>query len=213
MAIEMGNMTNKASLGIVDNILTILAMIHAQINVFRGEILLGVGNEKVKFDMNGKICHSMVPFEKVYMVSSIQESEYVNPYEIENDDSPAVGQRTFHYSKESIGTVDFSCDTQENEVGSNLSEIVSRWHVCKPIHITLKVYEKNCKIWPTYNLDLSFYSGYDAIYGKEENGMLKQWICFRDHERQNVKGNGMKFDYFLKVRYGSKNINDVTRER
>nr|GFB79975.1 hypothetical protein [Tanacetum cinerariifolium] len=53
---------------------------------------------------------------------------------------------------------------------------------------------------------------YDAIYGKEENGMLKQWICFRDHERQNVRGNGKKFDDFLKVRYGNKNINDVTHE-
>ncbi|GJT79823.1 copia protein [Tanacetum coccineum] len=71
MAIEMGNMTNKAPLGIVENILVkidkflfysnfvvidtletillgrpFLATIHAQIDVFRGEILLGVGNEK-----------------------------------------------------------------------------------------------------------------------------------------------------------------------
>nr|GFB04364.1 phospholipase-like protein [Tanacetum cinerariifolium] len=50
--------------------------------------------------------------------------------------------------------------------------------------------------------------GYDAIYGKEKNGMLKQWICFLDHERQNVRVNGMKFDDFLKVRYGNKNICD-----
>ncbi|GJT07474.1 hypothetical protein Tco_0841936 [Tanacetum coccineum] len=43
---------------------------------------------------------------------------------------------------------------------------------------------------------------------KEESGMLKQWICFRDHERQNVGGNGMIFADFLKVRYGNKNIDD-----
>ncbi|GJW15050.1 hypothetical protein Tco_0019183, partial [Tanacetum coccineum] len=77
---------------------------------------------------------------------------------------------------------------------------ISRWHVCKPVHVTFKVCEEDCGIWPTCNPDLIFCSGYDAIYGKEENGMLKQWICFRDHERQNVKGNGMKFDDFLKVR-------------
>ncbi|GJY69176.1 hypothetical protein Tco_0472158 [Tanacetum coccineum] len=167
-----------------------LATIHAQIDVFRGEILLGVGNEKVKFDMNGEICHSRVPLEKIYMASSIQESEYFNPHEMENDDSPALEQRTFHYSEESVDTVDSSSDSQEEEV-------------C----------EEDCGIWPTCNPNLSFYSGYDVIYGKEENRMLKQWICFRDHERQNVRVNGMKIDDFLKVRYGNKNIDDVTREQ
>ncbi|GJW72084.1 phospholipase-like protein [Tanacetum coccineum] len=162
-----------------------LATIHAQIDVFKGEISLGVGNEKVKFDMNGEICHSRVPLKKIYMVISIQESEYFNPYEMKNDDSPALEQRTFHYSQESIDTIDSSSDSQENEV-------------C----------EEDYGIWPTCNPDLSFCSGHDAIYGKEENGMLKQWICFRDHERQNVRGNRMKFDDFLKVRYGNKNSDD-----
>nr|GEV79928.1 hypothetical protein [Tanacetum cinerariifolium] len=105
------------------------------------------------------------------MVSSIQESEYFNPHEMENDDSPALEQKTFHYNEESIDTIDSSNDSQENEVGSHLSENVSRWHVCKPVHITFK-----------------------------ENGILKQWICFLDHKRQNVEGNGMKFDVFLKLR-------------
>ncbi|GJZ71718.1 phospholipase-like protein [Tanacetum coccineum] len=242
MAIKMGNMTKKAPLGIVENIPVkidkflfhsdfvvidtleetdetillgrpFLATIHAQIDVFKGEISLRVGNEKVKFDMNGEICHSRVPLEFFFMVNSIQESEYFNPHEIENDDSPALEQRTFHYSEESVDTVDSSSDSQENEVGSHLSENVSRWHVCKLVHITFKICEEDYRIWPTCNPDLSFCSGYNAIYGKEENGMLKQWICFRDHERQNVGGNGMKFDNFLKVRYGNKNIDDVTCER
>ncbi|GJV32045.1 phospholipase-like protein [Tanacetum coccineum] len=159
-----------------------LAMIHAQINVFRGEISLVVGNEKVKFDMNGEICHSMVPLKKIYMASSIQEREYFNPHEMENNDSPALEQRTFHCSKEGVDSIDSSSDSQENKVGSHLSENVSRWHVCKPVHINFKVCEEYYRIRPTCNPDLSFCSGYDAIYGKEENGMLKQWICFRDHE-------------------------------
>ncbi|GJT33361.1 hypothetical protein Tco_0923780 [Tanacetum coccineum] len=71
---------------------------------------------------------------------------------------------------------------------------------------------KDCGQCHTCNPDLSFCSGYDYIYGQEESGMLKQWICFRDHERQNVRGNGMIFANFFKVRYGNKNINDVTRE-
>nr|GEY93686.1 hypothetical protein [Tanacetum cinerariifolium] len=63
--------------------------------------------------------------------------------------------------------------------------------------------------WPTCNPDLSFCNGYDAIYGEEESGILKQWICFRDHERHKVGGNGMIFVDFLKVRYRNKNIDDV----
>ncbi|GJR63910.1 phospholipase-like protein [Tanacetum coccineum] len=214
----VGDMTKKAPLGIVENIPVkidkflfysdfvvidtlegpnetillgrpFLATIHAQIDIFRGEISLGVGNEKVKFDMNGEICHSRVPLEKIYMASSIQESEYFNPHEMENDDSPALEQRTFHYGEEIIDTIDSSSDSQENEVGSHLSENVSKWHVCKPVHITFKACEEDCEIWPTCNPDLSFCSG------------------------QNVRGNRMKFDDFLKVRYGNKNIDDVTRER
>nr|GEY80413.1 hypothetical protein [Tanacetum cinerariifolium]GEZ64862.1 hypothetical protein [Tanacetum cinerariifolium] len=69
--------------------------------------------------------------------------------------------------------------SQDDKVGSHLLEnIVSGWHVCKPVRITLVDCEKDYKQWPTCNPDLSFCSGYDAIYGQKESGMLKQWICF-----------------------------------
>ncbi|GKB80056.1 phospholipase-like protein, partial [Tanacetum coccineum] len=237
MVVEMADMTKKAPLEIVENILVkidklmfhsdlvvidmlegpnetmllgkpFLATIHAQIDVFRREISLGIGKEKVKFDS-----HSRVPFKKIYMASFVQESEYFNPLEIETDvfsyDSPACllfEQSTHPCSDVSIDTVDSSDDmqelkgSQEDEVGSHLLEnVVSRWHVCKPICVTVKDYEKDCGKWPTCNPNLSFCSGYDAIYGKEESRMLKQWICFRDHERQIVGGNGMILADFLKV--------------
>nr|GEW99498.1 hypothetical protein [Tanacetum cinerariifolium] len=59
--------------------------------------------------------------------------------------------------------------------------------------------EKVYIMWPTCNPDLSFYSGYNAIYGKGENGMLEQWMCLRDHKRQTIGGKRMKFADFLKV--------------
>ncbi|GJV32595.1 phospholipase-like protein [Tanacetum coccineum] len=96
----------------------------------------------------------------------------------------------------------------------NLEKITSRWHVCKPIRV---FYDdgcgKDCGMWPTCNLDLSFCNGYDDGYGKGEHGMLKQWLCFRDHERQSVKGNRMIFVDFLKVRYENKNTDDTNHER
>ncbi|GJX96167.1 copia protein [Tanacetum coccineum] len=114
MMVGMADMTKKAPLGIVENILVkinkflfhsnfvvidmlegpnktmllgkpFLGTIHAQIDVFKREISLGIGEEEVTFDMNGEICHSRVPFEIFYMASSVQESEYFNPLEIKTD--------------------------------------------------------------------------------------------------------------------------------
>ncbi|GKG36620.1 hypothetical protein Tco_0444298, partial [Tanacetum coccineum] len=48
------------------------------------------------------------------MASSIQKGEYFNPHEVKNDDSPALEQRTLHYSEESIDTIDSSDDSQED---------------------------------------------------------------------------------------------------
>nr|GFA73093.1 hypothetical protein [Tanacetum cinerariifolium] len=94
-----------------------------------------------------------------------------------------------------------------------LENVVARWHVCKPVCVTVKDCEKDCEKLPTCNFDLSFCSGYDAIYRNEEDGMLKQWICFRDNERPNVWGNGMIFADFLKVTYENKNIDNETHKR
>nr|GEX91298.1 hypothetical protein [Tanacetum cinerariifolium] len=110
---------------------------------------------------------------------------------------------------------DSADDSYRNEAQVPILEkMVSRWHVCKPVRV---FYDnecgKDCGMWPTCNLDLGFCSGYSEIYGKGENGMLKQWMCFWDHERQIVGGNRMVFDDFLKLRYGYKRIDDTTRER
>ncbi|GJT19066.1 hypothetical protein Tco_0877772 [Tanacetum coccineum] len=79
----------------------------------------------------------------------------------------------------------------EHKEVKNFKKITSRWHVCKPVRV---FYDNKCGkdygMWPTCNPDLSFCSGYDAIYGKNKNGMLEQWI-----------------------RYGNKSIGDTTRKR
>ncbi|GKB72987.1 phospholipase-like protein [Tanacetum coccineum] len=186
MLVVRADMTEKALLGIVENVLVkinkflfpsdfmimdtlgepneimilgrlFLATLLAQIDVFR-EISLGFREDRVLFNMDGNVCHSNILVEKVYMTNSIQNEEPFNPLEID--------------------TVDSSNDMQEPEVEhkevDNLEKITSRWHVCKPVRV---FYEnecrKDCKIWPTCNPNLSFCSGYDDIYGKRENGMLE----------------------------------------
>ncbi|GJU21516.1 hypothetical protein Tco_0186062 [Tanacetum coccineum] len=62
-----------------------LAATHAQIDVFKTKISLGIGEDRIKFDLVGGISHSRIPVEKIYMASSLHDEDYFNPFEIEND--------------------------------------------------------------------------------------------------------------------------------
>ncbi|GJU62907.1 RNA-directed DNA polymerase, eukaryota, reverse transcriptase zinc-binding domain protein [Tanacetum coccineum] len=117
--VGMANMTPQAPLGTVENVLVkidkfvfpcdfvvidmprilgemmilgkpFLATIHAQINVFNGEISFEIGEDRVKFDVNRNSHHSSATLENVYMAT---EKESFNPFEIEDDifsyESPA----------------------------------------------------------------------------------------------------------------------------
>ncbi|GJZ37578.1 reverse transcriptase domain-containing protein [Tanacetum coccineum] len=114
MLVEITNMMKKAPMGIVVNIMVkidkflfpfdfmiidmlgdpnkimilgrpFLANIHARINVFNREILLGVGNDRIVFDINGNVHHPTILVEKVCMINEVQEEESFNPLEIGED--------------------------------------------------------------------------------------------------------------------------------
>ncbi|GKA78785.1 reverse transcriptase domain-containing protein [Tanacetum coccineum] len=104
MLVEMVAMTKRAPMGIVENVLVkidkflfpsdfmvidmlnthnetmilkrpFLATIHAEINVFNKDISLGIGDDKVTFDMDKRIHNFTNPVGKVYMVNSIRNDE------------------------------------------------------------------------------------------------------------------------------------------
>ncbi|GJX61089.1 hypothetical protein Tco_0293989 [Tanacetum coccineum] len=52
-----------------------LATIHARIDVFDNEISLGVGEDKIVFDMNGNVHHSVVLVENACMINEFQGEE------------------------------------------------------------------------------------------------------------------------------------------
>ncbi|GJZ81845.1 copia protein [Tanacetum coccineum] len=192
MVVEMADMTKKAPLGIVENILVkidkfLFRFDFVVIDTLEGpneKMLLGRCESQTEQIFGASINGFDIPLPVAVcsgIVNSLLQNmlytkrRILNPHKVENDDSSTLEQKNLHYSKESIDTVDSSNDSQEDEVGSHLSkDVVSRWHVCKPVHVTFKVCEEDCRIWPTCNSDLSFCSGHDAIYGKEKNGMLKQ---------------------------------------
>ncbi|GKC92463.1 phospholipase-like protein [Tanacetum coccineum] len=82
------------------------------------------------------------------------------------------------------------------------------------IHAKIDVFNRETSLGIGEDRVLFDMDGSDTFNdGKSVHGMLKQWMCFRDNERQSVKGNRMIFADFLKVRYGNKIIDDTTRDR
>ncbi|GKB43595.1 retrovirus-related pol polyprotein from transposon TNT 1-94 [Tanacetum coccineum] len=53
-----------------------LVTIHAKIDVFNKEISLGIGGDRVTFDMNKKIHNLTTPIEEIYMINLASNSEY-----------------------------------------------------------------------------------------------------------------------------------------
>ncbi|GJS86759.1 hypothetical protein Tco_0769395, partial [Tanacetum coccineum] len=53
----------------------------------------------------------------------------------------------------------------------------------------------------------------DSIYWVDEHGVLKQWFCYRDNKRRDVKEKEMLFSDFLQIRYGNSKLDDITREK
>ncbi|GJW82882.1 hypothetical protein Tco_0156027 [Tanacetum coccineum] len=110
--------------------------------------------------------------------------------------------------------------TMSNEIAGQTNPLLDkegltkRWHVCKPVQVFYDDRSgEDCRMCPTCDPDSSFCYGYKEVFGKSEHGMLRQWVCFRDHERRTVKGSCMGFANFLQVRYGNQRIDDTTRER
>ncbi|GKF17490.1 hypothetical protein Tco_0062408 [Tanacetum coccineum] len=113
--------------------------------------------------MDGGVCHSRIPVEKIYMANSIHEEEYFNPLDIEDDvfsyESPAYllfEQHTQSYDNESVDTIDSANNMQELEDkhkdmvrGPNLDIIISRWHVLSTMLFMEKVRYGNKSIEDT----------------------------------------------------------------
>ncbi|GKD89506.1 reverse transcriptase domain-containing protein [Tanacetum coccineum] len=105
MIVEMADMTKRAPIGIVENVLVkidkfifpsdfvvidmlnthnetmilgrpFLATIHAEIDVFNKEISLGIGHDRVTFDMDKKAYNFITPIGKVCTMNSIHSEEH-----------------------------------------------------------------------------------------------------------------------------------------
>ncbi|GJY17719.1 hypothetical protein Tco_0389210 [Tanacetum coccineum] len=206
--------------------------------IFEGRLVLPVhvnaaitketGRENFKFNINSHQC-----VEKSYMVDTGQEEETFDPLKIGMDlfsyKSPACLE--FEQRTRSYGTSNL-----QDEIAKPISflpdkrGLVKRWHVCKPIHVTYDDGNgKDCGMWPTCDIDSKFCFGYNEVFGVNEQGALRMWICFRDHERRTMKESyigfadflqlpirprlcNYSFEEWLKIRIGHNNLHESDRE-
>ncbi|GJX53110.1 hypothetical protein Tco_0281479 [Tanacetum coccineum] len=110
--------------------------------------------------------------------------------------TPSIGNET---SSIASNEVDIDDDKQRMLYRRGL---VKRRHVCKPIHVTYDDRNgEDYRMWPTCNPDSKFCFGYNEAFGVNEQGGLRMWICFCDHERRTMKGSYMGFADFLQEEY------------
>ncbi|GJX63183.1 reverse transcriptase domain-containing protein [Tanacetum coccineum] len=133
MLVEMENMTKRSLDGIVENVLVkidkflflldfvvmdmlntcnetmilgrpFLATIHAEIDVFNKEISLGIGGDRVTFDMDKKIHNFTTPIGEIYMINATSNtpSDASSTVEETNDVDNENSHETYRTDEEGV---------------------------------------------------------------------------------------------------------------
>ncbi|GJU45227.1 reverse transcriptase domain-containing protein [Tanacetum coccineum] len=179
MLCEMADMSKKAPLGIVENVLVkigkflflsdfviidntpsettilgrpFLATIRAEIDIFARKISLGINEDRISFD----------------------------------------SMRNIHKSP----NLD---DREPKKWKIKLDKDVPRARFCSPIKQNIK---EQTKMWPSYDPDKKMYDGEVEICGVSKTGSLRFWYCNYDNKRSNIKEKGLSFPDFLLAKYG-----------
>ncbi|GJV66190.1 reverse transcriptase domain-containing protein [Tanacetum coccineum] len=177
MLVEMADMTKKAPLGIIENILVrinkflfpldfviidktpnetiilgrpFLATIHVEIDVFDKKNSLGVDNARVSYDMEKKDHNFTTPTEKIFMIKSDLENRPQSPVCSDNE-SRNLPNRSPNDSQGS----------QSKKI--KLDQHIPRAHFCKPIKQTI---DEKTMMWPTCDPNKSMkYQNNSLVWG------------------------------------------------
>ncbi|GJZ47647.1 phospholipase-like protein [Tanacetum coccineum] len=224
MLVEMTDMTKRAPIGIVKNVLVkinkflfpsdfvvidmlsmrdetmilgrpFLATIHAEIDVFNKEISLGIRDDKVTFDMDKKIHNFTTPIGKIYMINSIHNNESPSLSNAPSDKSSRFEKFNNLHNESNYIQERSSKKMRILKADTNLPST----HFYKPVK---KICNGILKVWPTCDPTMKTCNGGIEIYGMNEEGVLKLWYCYLDGHRESIKGSGLSFPEFLLVKYG-----------
>ncbi|GJW54964.1 reverse transcriptase domain-containing protein [Tanacetum coccineum] len=166
MLIEMTYMTKRFPIGIVENVLIkidkilfpsdflvmdmlntrnetmilgrpFLATIHAEIDVFNKEISLGIGGDRVTFDMDKKIHNFTTPIGEIYMINATSNTP--------SDASSRVKETNDVHNKNN------SCNQKQGRSRKKPRKLefdinLPSTYFCKPVK---QILECELKFWPT----------------------------------------------------------------
>ncbi|GJT66937.1 DNA-directed DNA polymerase [Tanacetum coccineum] len=199
MLVEMADMTKKAPLGIIENILVridkflfpsdfviidktpnetiilgrpFLATIHAEINVFVREISLGISDDRVIFYMEKKDHNFTIPTGKILMVKSIRND--MPPYSTTSNPSLNLD------NKKTNNLHDRVCDVQEQQIKKKirLDENIPVKLFCKPVK---QEYNGTFRMWPSCDPTKKICDGGHEQYGLIDDLIWDQryaeWCC------------------------------------
>ncbi|GJW97016.1 reverse transcriptase domain-containing protein [Tanacetum coccineum] len=158
MLVEMVDMTKRAPIGIVENVLVkidkflflsdfvvidmlntrnetmilgrpFLATIHAEIDVFNKEISLGIEDDRVTFDIDKKIHNFMTPVGNIYMIKLIHNDESPSHSNASSDKSSRFEKSNNLHNENNYIQEQSSKKTRILKVDTNLPST----HFCKPV--------------------------------------------------------------------------------
>ncbi|GKD41293.1 phospholipase-like protein [Tanacetum coccineum] len=216
MLVEMVDMTKRSPIGIVENVIVkidkflfpldfvvmdmlntrnetmilgrpFLATIHAEIDVFNKEISLGIGCDRITFDMDKKIHNFTTPVGKIYMINSNHNEESLSLSSTPSDKSSRF---------EKSGNLQNNYDNHIQERRRKKTKILKsnmnlpNIHFCKPVK---QIFNRILKVWPTCDPTLKACNGGIEVQGMNEEGNLKRWYFYLDDDRGSIKGGGLSF--------------------
>ncbi|GKA30493.1 retrovirus-related pol polyprotein from transposon TNT 1-94 [Tanacetum coccineum] len=178
MLVEIADMTKEAIIVIVENILVkidkflfpsdfvvidmldernktmilgspFLATIYVNINVFKKEISLGVGEDRITFDLNKKIYNFTTHVEKIHMINSKHDGEpckvIIPPYKA-HVCLEIKGHNILHDQNNSIPNNEDMQGRCGKKARINKTDPVPKVHICRPVKQDC---DETFKIWPT----------------------------------------------------------------
>ncbi|GJY96903.1 phospholipase-like protein [Tanacetum coccineum] len=224
MLVEMVDMTKRSPIGIVENVIVkidkflfpldfvvmdmlntrnetmilgrpFLATIHAEIDVFNKEISLGIGCDRITFDMDKKIHNFTTPVGKIYMINSNHNEESLSL-----SSTPSDKSSRFEKSDNLQNNYDNHIQERRRKktkiLKSNMN--LPNIHFCKPVK---QIFNRILKVWPTCDPTLKACNGGIEVQGMNEEGNLKRWYFYLDDDRGSIKGGGLSFPELPLVNY------------
>ncbi|GKE75170.1 reverse transcriptase domain-containing protein [Tanacetum coccineum] len=147
MLVEMADMIKRVPIGIVQNVPVkikkflfpsnfvvidmleaqtmilgrpFLVTINAEINVFNKEILLGIGEDRITFNMDKKIHNFTTPIEKAHVINSIQDGE-------------SCISRAYNQHKSTQDNDDIQGRCGKKARIDYTDPIIPKVHICRPV--------------------------------------------------------------------------------